>query len=224
MKTGNRVRTLLPAVLFFFILCMAAGLSAHAAEADLEHAAGMTDLSRLDITVSCDWDDNEDCDGIRPDHVTVSLYANGGETGRMITLSEENGWSGCFHDMDAYRNGARLSYSIIEDKVSGYTGTVSGCDLTGYRIVNIHEPFPKGKGSSEIITPQVIISGEMGVIVETVVTTKVSKSKPARSSTSTQKTRSAKTADTADPVLWECMMLCSCAALYIWMRIEQRRE
>ena len=62
------------------------------------------------------------------------------------------------------------------------------------------------------------------MIVETVVTTKVSRSVPARTSTSTKKTRSAKTADTAAPVLWELLMLVSCGMLYMWMRYEQNRE
>ena len=199
-------------ILFFFFIFMTAGQNAYASS------------SRIDITVSCEWDDEEDRDGTRPDQVTVTLYANGSETGRAITLNQDNSWSGCFYGCDTYRYGQRLSYSIIEERVPGYTGTIEGSDLSGYKVINIHQPLPEGKGSLEEITPKVSVSGEKGVIVETVVTTKVSKSKPARTSTTTQKSRSAKTADMSKPVLWELLMLASCAALYIWMRFEQGRE
>ena len=221
--------SLLPALLFFFILFMTSGDGAYAACADHDN-----NILRMDVTVSCGWDDEENRDGTRPDHVTVTLYANGRETGRAITLSEENGWSGSFIGMDTYRYGEKLSYSIIEERISGYTGTIEGSDRTGYRIVNIHEPLPirkngsdqngTKKNSSGEIVPDLKVSGGKGVIVETVVTTKVSRSVPARTSTSTKKTRSAKTADTAAPVLWELLMLVSCGMLYMWMRYEQNRE
>ena len=229
MKTEYRTMSLLPALLFFFILFMTSGDGAYAACADHDN-----NILRMDVTVSCGWDDEENRDGTRPDHVTVTLYANGRETGRAITLSEENGWSGSFIGMDTDRYGEKLSYSIIEERISGYTGTIEGSDRTGYRIVNIHEPLPirkngsdqngTEKNSSGEIVPDLIVSGGKGVIVETVVTTKVSRSVPARTSTSTKKTRSAKTADTAAPVLWELLMLVSCGMLYMWMRYEQNRE
>ena len=229
MKTEYRTMSLLPALLFFFILFMTSGDGAYAACADHDN-----NILRMDVTVSCGWDDEENRDGTRPDHVTVTLYANGRETGRAITLSEENGWSGSFIGMDTYRYGEKLSYSIIEERISGYTGTIEGSDRTGYRIVNIHEPLPirkngsdqngTEKNSSGEIVPDLKVSGGKGVIVETVVTTKVSRSVPARTSTSTKKTRSAKTADTAASVLWELLMLVSCGMLYMWMRYEQNRE
>ena len=229
MKTEYRTMSLLPALLFFFILFMTSGDGAYAACADHDN-----NILRMDVTVSCGWDDEENRDGTRPDHVTVTLYANGRETGRAITLSEENGWSGSFIGMDTYRYGEKLSYSIIEERISGYTGTIEGSDRTGYRIVNIHEALPirkngsdqngTEKNSSGEIVPDLKVSGGKGVIVETVVTTKVSRSVPARTSTSTKKTRSAKTADTAASVLWELLMLVSCGMLYMWMRYEQNRE
>ena len=63
-----------------------------------------------------------------------------------------------------------------------------------------------------------------GMIVETVVTTKVSKSMPARTSTTIKKTMSAKTADTSETVYWGGTLLGAITALFIWMRIEQRRK
>ena len=237
MNTQYRTTNLLKAVLFFFILFMTAGRSAQAACAGPVSTNAGTDLcavghgrpeqknetGRMDICVSCEWDDEENRDGIRPESVTVTLYANGMETGRSITLCEENGWSGCFENMDACRNGEMLSYSVIEERVEGYTGTIAGTDIEGYRVINIHEPLPEGRSGQNVITPDLRVSGRKGVVVETVVTTKVSRSVPARTSTTTKRSRSAKTADTSRPALWEILILISCAGLYVWMRAEQNK-
>lgn len=237
MNTQYRTTNLLKAILFFFILFMTAERSAQAACAGPVNRNAGTGLcaaghgspvkengiSRMDITVSCEWDDEENREGIRPESVTVTLYANGLETGRSITLSEENGWSGCFENMDAFRNGETLSYSIIEERVEGYTGTIAGSDIDGYRVINIHEPIPAGRIGQNTITQDLRVSGRKVVVVETVVTAKVSKSVPARTSTTTKKSRSAKTADTSSPAMWEILMLLSCAGLYVWMRAEQRK-
>lgn len=238
MNTQYRTTSLLRAVLFFFILFMTAGRSAQAACADHVKRNAGTDLSdtrhgrhgredeilRIDISVNCEWDDEENRDGIRPENVTVTLYANGLETGKSITLGEENGWSGCFEDMDASRNGEALSYSVIEERVEGYTGTIAGSGTDGYRIINIHEPLPAGRIGQNTITPDLKVSAKKGVVVETVVTTKVSRSAPARTSTTTKRSVSAKTADTSQPAMWEFLLLISCAGLYAWMRAEQRKE
>ena len=223
MKYGNTKRYL-PAILFIILVFMTAGSGAYAAQYEPDGDSSEGGIQRIDITVRCDWDDEGNRDGTRPEQVTVALYAGSRETGRMITLCEENGWRGCFENMDVYRDGERLSYSVIEERVEGYTGTIEGSDLSGFRIVNIHEPLPEGRSGSEEIIAKKTTSGEKGVIVETVVTTKVSKSVPARTSTSPKKTRSAKTADTSNPVLWEILLICSCAALRLCLRIEKSRE
>jgi hypothetical protein len=63
-----------------------------------------------------------------------------------------------------------------------------------------------------------------GKIVETVVTTKVSKSMPARTSTTIKKTMSAKTADTSSTVYWGGTLLGAITALFVWMNFEQKRK
>ena len=178
----------------------------------------------IDIDVTGYWEDEDDTDGTRPESVNVTLYANGKETGRTITLSEENDWSGTFEELAVYSDCVRQSYSVVEDRLEGYTGLISGSDEEGYAITNTHEPLPEGRSGEEEIEQRSRGTIEEGKIVATVLTTKISRSMPARTSTTIKKTHSAKTADSADSILWGGILLMSVIALFIWMRIEQSRE
>lgn len=178
----------------------------------------------IDVEVTGRWEDDDNRDGTRPGSVIVTLFANGNETGRTVTLSEENDWSGTFDDLPVYTDCVRQSYSIVEGRLEGYTGLISGSDAEGYMITNTHEPLPEGRSSEEEISlrSQPV---QKGVIVAKVLTTKVSRTTPVRTSTTIKKSRSAKTADSTESGnKWGAMLVAAAAALYIWMKIEQKRE
>ncbi len=178
----------------------------------------------IDVEVTGQWEDEDNKDGTRPGSVMVTLYANGGETGRTITLSEENDWTGTFDELPVYQDGVRQSYQVVESRLKGYTGLISGSDREGYTITNEHTPLPEGRSSEEEIALRSQPVQE-GVIVAQVLTTKVSRSMPVRTSTTIKKTKSAKTADASGSTkVWGVMLLGAAAALYVWMKIEQRKE
>ena len=222
MNTRYMIAVFLP--LFTFFMIFFSGITVLAAGRQPSGGASANGSGSMDISVTCEWDDRENTDGMRPDSVTVELYVNGEETGRRIMLCAENGWRGSFDGLPAFRDGNVLSYSIIEARVDGYTGTLEGSDRTGYRIVNIHEPLPKGKNGNGGMSDGRITAVQKARIVETVITTKVSVSRPARTSTSTRKSGSAKTADTSDPGLWELMALVSCTGVFLLTFMPFRRR
>ena len=79
------------------------------------------EISTIDITINMKWDDEEDLDGSRPEEVTVTLYANGNEIGRSVTLRADEDWEGTFIELPLYYNGELQSYSVVEEKVDGDT-------------------------------------------------------------------------------------------------------
>lgn len=178
----------------------------------------------INVAVKVEWKDEDDQDGSRPDQVTVTLYGNGNETGRVLTISEGDEWEGTFEDMSVYSDSVRQSYSVVEDKVSGYTVAVQGSDTEGYTITNIHEPLPEGRSSEEEIRKKAEAPAAKGKVVATVITTKVSRTTPARTSTTIKKTMSAKTSDTNDTLKWGIVLLAAAAALFIWMRFEEKHD
>lgn len=178
----------------------------------------------VDIDVTGCWEDEDNKDGLRPESIMVTLYANGKETGRTITLSEENDWCGTFDDLAVYQDSVRQCYCVVEESVEGYTGMISGSDRDGYTITNRHELLPEGRSAEEEIEYRNSRPFEEGRVVATVLTTKVSRSMPARTSTTIRKTQSAKTADHSPTIFWGGVLLLAVISLFIWMRFEQSKE
>ena len=104
---------------------------------------------KTQVAVTKVWDDNDDSDGIRPDHVTVRLLSNGADTGLGLELSEACGWSGAFTGLDSKKDGEDIVYTVEEVTDSVITGTdgpgtyafaVSGDASRGYTLINTHTP------------------------------------------------------------------------------------
>lgn len=95
---------------------------------------------RINIPVTKNWKDCGDADGIRPDSITVKLYADGKYTGRKLILDKKNKWTGSFDNLYEYADGKKIVYTVVEDGVDGYDASVSGSVKTGFVISNSHIP------------------------------------------------------------------------------------
>ena len=97
---------------------------------------------KVNIPVSKSWDDSNNQDGKRVGEVEVQLYADGSAVaGKVLKLNEGNGWKGTFQDLDKYKKGQEIKYTVVETtNVNGYTANVSGSAKDGYVITNIHTP------------------------------------------------------------------------------------
>ena len=99
------------------------------------HTPGKTALSVKKV-----WDDADDQDGMRPAEITVRLLADGESTDRALTLNADNDWAGSFSDLDAYKEGAAIAYTVEEADVAGYTSNITGNATDGFTITNTHTP------------------------------------------------------------------------------------
>ncbi|MEW6909399.1 Cna B-type domain-containing protein [Trueperella pyogenes] len=86
------------------------------------------------------WDDADNKDGLRPDSITVRLLANGKPVeGQSLTLTKDNAWKGQFAELPANKGGMPVEYSVVEDKVDGYTSKVESDDGV-VKVTNTHTP------------------------------------------------------------------------------------
>ena len=91
------------------------------------------------------WEDANNQDGKRPEKVIVHLYADGkqayDQNGNEYTAAVTgDDWNFAFENVDKYRNGKLIKYSIIEETVDGYESNITGSISDGFTITNTHEP------------------------------------------------------------------------------------
>ena len=107
------------------------------------HTPGKTTLS-----VTKQWDDQEDKDGLRPKSVKVQLYADGKKSGKVIELSAENKWTHTFADLDKNVKGKAVTYTVEEvDVPTGYQVMKTEDGQGNVVLTNKHEP-------TEPVTPE----------------------------------------------------------------------
>ncbi len=95
---------------------------------------------KISLPVTKTWNDNDDQDGYRVESITVVLVADGVETETTLVLSEENNWSGSFTELDKYKEGKEVVYTIKELSVDKYTSEIAQLTDGGYNITNTHTP------------------------------------------------------------------------------------
>ena len=93
------------------------------------------DPEKTTYTVTKTWVDDTDRDGLRPDTITVELFANDDEKATATAeLTAAGGWTYTFEGLDAYRDGSLITYTVKEVEVDGYESKVEG-----NKITNTHE-------------------------------------------------------------------------------------
>lgn len=88
------------------------------------------------VSVTKVWDDNDNIAKIRAEAVTVKLLADGLETGEELVLNADNKWTGSFVDLDLYKAGVEIVYTVEEVPVEGYDSLVDGDVELGFIITN----------------------------------------------------------------------------------------
>ena len=83
-------------------------------------------------------DDANDQDGIRPNGVTFKLYADGVDTGKTATADASSNWKYKFENLDKYKAGNVVTYTVKEASVNEYTAVQDGFNFT-----NKHTPYTR---------------------------------------------------------------------------------
>ncbi len=106
-----------------------------------------------EVTVTKEWNDKDNQDGIRPADIQIQLYADGAAKGNAVTLNADNNWTHTWTELPVNKkgengeNGIAIEYTVDElgtDKLKeiGYTKEeeITGDAENGYTITNTHTP------------------------------------------------------------------------------------
>ena len=123
---------------------------------------------KTSLQVTKAWEDKNDQDGVRPNSVTIKLLADGVETGKKLVLTKANNWTGSFTDLDEYKAGKKIVYTIKEEPVgNGYKSVITGNEKEGFVVTNVRTPeqrIPKtGAGSNSAL--YTVLLGLSGTVI-----------------------------------------------------------
>ena len=93
---------------------------------------------KTSLSVTKKWDDGDNAAGARPDSITLNLYREG-ELYRTqkVTPDASGEWSYTFKELDKYKDGVEVNYSVEEELVPGYIATYG----EGGLITNKYYPY-----------------------------------------------------------------------------------
>ena len=90
----------------------------------------------VDVTVTKNWNDNNDQDGKRPSSITVNLLADGTKVdSREIQAAADGTWTAKFEKLAKYKDGKEIKYAVTEESVVGYKSSIDN-----FTITNSHDP------------------------------------------------------------------------------------
>ena len=97
------------------------------------------------VTVTKNWKDANDRDGIRPGSIKVQLYANGEKKGKPVELNAGSNWTYTWNNLPQKADGKDIEYTVKETKTpSGYVMSVNDRDHGNIIITNSHTPKATG--------------------------------------------------------------------------------
>lgn len=122
--------------------------SAHVTSTLVDYTAATTEMtiemtyvpSSTTISAFATWEDGEDVDGLRPETLTVELYADGEPTGDRQVISVDTGWTVSWSNYPIYKDGSRIEYTFqIVDVPDGYDAEYYGIyDTSGLSVLLTH--------------------------------------------------------------------------------------
>ena len=97
---------------------------------------------KVSVPVTKVWNDNNNQDNKRPTTIDVELLANNEATNKHLILSAANNWKGAFSDLDEYKNGTKITYTVKELTVTDYKSEITEDpqNAGGFIITNTHTP------------------------------------------------------------------------------------
>ncbi|MEI3611270.1 Cna B-type domain-containing protein [Pseudogracilibacillus sp. SO30301A] len=93
------------------------------------------------VTVTKNWQDANNQDGIRPESIEVQLTADGEAYGDPVELSSENDWTYTWVELDEKAAGETIEYSVVElTDIPEYETSVNDTNHGNIIITNAYTP------------------------------------------------------------------------------------
>ncbi len=91
---------------------------------------------KISVQVTKVWAVLNDPSGENPTSVTIKLIADGEDTGKVLVLTEDENWTGAFAELDQYKDGKEIIYTIDEVVIEDFECFITGDAQNGFVVIN----------------------------------------------------------------------------------------
>jgi hypothetical protein len=181
--------------------------------------------NEVSVTVFKRWSDSRNINGFRPKNIFVELLADGKVVeNKTITLNAANNWRATFTELPKYVDGKKITYTVEEIPVDGYTTRYSGDAVNGYIITNtLIERESKEPGNPVLPSNGSDDSGEYVTTNSTSSTSSTAKT-PSSPSLPSSSTSSTNTSTNTNEYVWGAVLLAACCGLAVIIALKKKRE
>lgn len=93
----------------------------------------------VSVKASVKWNDADNQDGVRPEAVTMQLFADGEKYGESVSVKAADDWTKIWNSLSAKKSGTDVKYTVeISGVPSDYTAEMSGNAADGYVLTASH--------------------------------------------------------------------------------------
>lgn len=116
------------------------------------------------------WVDNSDEHNLRPQSITVRVYADGIEIENIVPtwVKDGNQWTYEFANLPLNKDGVKIEYTVKEDAVEKYTTSYEGLNITNTlippSIPEVEESLPSTGVANNFFGPALIVLGMIVVV------------------------------------------------------------
>ena len=93
-----------------------------------------TEVVPIRVNVTKIWNDVNNNDGLRPNNVTIYLFADGVKINETV-LSEKDNWNFIFNDLPMVKNGKIINYTVSEKPIDGYTMKIINKTVDDFTVI-----------------------------------------------------------------------------------------
>nr|WP_236873043.1 Cna B-type domain-containing protein [Clostridioides difficile] len=90
-------------------------------------------VEKISISVEKKWVGKE------KESVTINLLADGTKV-KSEVLNADNNWKFTFTELDKYKDGNEIVYTVSEEEIAGYDTKITGNMADGFKVVNYEKP------------------------------------------------------------------------------------
>ena len=98
----------------------------------------VNNLETTEVSGTKTWNDDNNREGKRPNHIIVNLFANGKKVDTVkVKSNKEGNWTYSFKNLPKYKEGQEIVYTLQEEGVANYTANI---DQKNFIITNTLKP------------------------------------------------------------------------------------